>query len=69
VVSCLLLWHKTLVIPLQLVLFSSENVSNIDSIHKQEPTEDSDFVRAAGVPDPYERFCGLDIFIREMIKF
>jgi hypothetical protein len=31
--------------------------------------KDSDFVRVDGVPDPYERHWGLNIFIREMIKF
>jgi hypothetical protein len=29
----------------------------------------TDFVRAAGIPNPNERFWRLDIFIREMVEF
>jgi hypothetical protein len=58
-----------IVIPFKLMLFPSENISDIESIHEQEPIEDSDFVRAAGIPNPNERFWRLDIFIREMVEF
>jgi hypothetical protein len=49
------------------VLFSFEYVSNIESIHEQEPTKDSDFVGGAEVLDPYKGFWG--ICVREMVKF
>jgi hypothetical protein len=51
------------------VLFSFENVSNIESIHEQEPIEDSNFVGAAGVPYLYKGLWRLDIFVLKVIKF
>jgi hypothetical protein len=58
VVSSLWEEHKTCSCYLEFMLLSSENVSDIQSVHEQKPCEDFYLVSTFGVPNPHKGLGG-----------
>jgi hypothetical protein len=55
------------VISLKFLLFPSQDVSCVQSIHQEKPQEDPQFVTEFGVPNPKKRSWRLYILVRKVI--
>jgi hypothetical protein len=57
------------VVILEFVILSVQDVPHIQSVHYKEPGEDSYLVGTLGVPNPGEGFGRLNIFEGQMVEF
>jgi hypothetical protein len=60
--------HTSVVIPLQLTLLPSENVSHIKSVYQKKPTKDLYLVCAFRIPDPDERSWWFNTTVMQIVK-